>query len=390
MTTFNFNLLSREIGTVDRIAPPPRLRIPLSCQTPVVDAGVELLAGDKVGRALKPESTDLHTPLPGKVIDIRPESILIETTSGGTVKPIDASSVGDSSLVDFLADMGICPTPFVKAGTIIINAVPTEPGITVFDALLRDYRKTVKQGLDAAKRIIRPSRIILAAPRGDMVNTFNGCSVTHLPPVYPNGLDAMVIKAITGQEVRLGEMPRDAILLNVLDLYLIGRVMETGLPATETVMTVGNKNLRVPIGMPVRFLLDQFGYTPRHGDRIVLGGLMQGLTAGNIKQGVHPKTMALNVVSQDRYPPVEDRFCMGCGECVRHCPARILPNMISRAAEFKLFDRAEQYYINACIECGICGYVCKTRRPILQYIRFAKQELALLKGACEVEAGGET
>lgn len=389
MTTFNFNLLSRDSGSIESIASPPRLRIPLTCHAPVVDAGTELRAGEKVGSALKKDGADIHTALPGKVISVQPESMLIEVTSGLAVEPRDMSGLADTEVLEALRDLGVCVRNLQNAKTIIINAVPSEPGISVFNALLKDYRKTIEFGLETAKRIIRPDRIYMAAVKGDRVNTFGGCTVTHIPPVYPNGLDPMVIRAITGQEVRLGEMAVDTVLLSILDLYRIGRAMDTGLPASDTIMTVGGRNLRVPVGTPVRFLLEETGYQPHEGDRVVLGGMLTGLSAAGIEQGIHRTCTALHVVRHDAYPPTRDNFCIGCGECARHCPARILPNMISRAAEFKLFERAEQYYINACIECGICGYHCKARRPLLQYIRFAKQEIALLKGACETGNGGK-
>lgn len=389
MTTFSFNLLSREPGIIENVSPPPRLRIPLSCHTPAVDVGMEIRAGEKVGKAVKPTAGDMHSPLPGKVMDVQPESILIETTSGDTIAPADAASIPDGDLVPFLREMGICTSPLTRATTLIINAVPSEPGVAVYSALLRDYRKILELGLETVKKIVSPTRIVMAAVRGGKINAFGGCSVTHLAPVYPNGLAPMVIKAITGQEVRLGEQAEETVLLTVLDLYRIGKIMDTGLPNTDTVMTLGNKSLRVPVGMPVRFLLDLAGHTIQHGDRVVLDGLLHGLTVANIEQGVHREATSLHVLRQDAFPPVEDRFCVGCGECAAHCPARIMPNMISRAAEFKLFERAEEYYVNACIECGICGYYCKARRPLLHYIRFAKEELALLKEECETEVTGE-
>ena len=73
---------------------------------------------------------------------------------------------------------------------------------------------------------------------------------------------------------------------------------------------------------------------------------------------------------------MEDNPCINCGECALHCPARVLPGMISRAAEFSFFDRARGYGLDSCFECGICGYHCPGRRPLLQYIRLAKKELA--------------
>jgi electron transport complex protein RnfC len=39
-------------------------------------------------------------------------------------------------------------------------------------------------------------------------------------------------------------------------------------------------------------------------------------------------------------------------------------------------DGADLYDLYSCVECGLCGYVCSSRTPILQYIKLAKFELA--------------
>ena len=38
-----------------------------------------------------------------------------------------------------------------------------------------------------------------------------------------------------------------------------------------------------------------------------------------------------------------------------------------------------------CLECGLCGYVCIARRPVLQYIRLAKHKLADADAARRLE-----
>ena len=69
--------------------------------------------------------------------------------------------------------------------------------------------------------------------------------------------------------------------------------------------------------------------------------------------------------------------CVACGSCSAICPARLRPDMLSRYAEFGLHDRCYDEYITSCLECGLCGYVCIARRPVLQYIRLAKEKLGL-------------
>jgi len=70
------------------------------------------------------------------------------------------------------------------------------------------------------------------------------------------------------------------------------------------------------------------------------------------------------------------------------CPARLKPSNLSRYAEFALHERCRAEHIESCLECGLCGYVCIARRPVLQYIRLAKRKLAEMerdKGLVELK-----
>jgi electron transport complex protein RnfC len=44
-------------------------------------------------------------------------------------------------------------------------------------------------------------------------------------------------------------------------------------------------------------------------------------------------------------------------------------------AKAKNLDKAEDYNLFDCIECGACSYVCPSNIPLVQYYRFAKSEI---------------
>jgi electron transport complex protein RnfC len=328
-----------------------------------------------------PDKGDLHAPLSGTILELEPYSMLIETNGGDKAAPHPPCAEGGGPLRQWLKTMGVDVGALYKAPTLIVNAVPPEPGISVYEPLLRDYRKTLELGLETVQRVVEPAKMFLVAAKGNRANAFANCTVVHVSPAYPNGLDPLVYKTVLKQEVLPGSRPDSATMLSVKELYAIGRVMETGRPVTETVMTIGGQNRLVRVGTPVGFLADEAGARVRPGDRAVLGGPLRGLAAVNLEQGVDKDTYGLTLMQREASLETTDNFCLGCGACERHCPARIMPGMISRCAEFKQFKRAEAYHIHSCMECGLCGYWCTAGRPLLQYIRLAKYELALLAGA---------
>jgi electron transport complex protein RnfC len=61
--------------------------------------------------------------------------------------------------------------------------------------------------------------------------------------------------------------------------------------------------------------------------------------------------------------------CIRCGWCVEGCPVRIHPAGLLEAAQVDDPELADAYGLAACIECGICNYVCPSRLPLLEGIR---------------------
>jgi Na+-translocating ferredoxin:NAD+ oxidoreductase subunit C len=52
-----------------------------------------------------------------------------------------------------------------------------------------------------------------------------------------------------------------------------------------------------------------------------------------------------------------------------------LPQQLYWFAKSKDFDAIQDYGLFDCIECGCCAHVCPSNIPLVQYYRFAKQEI---------------
>jgi len=358
--------------TIRDIPPPDEVHIPLLGHTPVVERKKKVPQGAMIAEHPADDVGDIHAPLSGKVNGVTPVSISIKTdTENLQTEPVDISRIDPGKeLVRILKGLGIDTRNLISAKTLIINGFNPEPGISVYDQLLRDQLDTLERGLELVKRIVSPSSSMLAVS-GRSTASLSGSMTAHIKTVYPNSLDILVTKFITGMD-----NPEDVSTTSIPQLYTIGKIVETGLPVTETILTIGKINYRVKIGTPVKVILENVGISIQPGDRVVLGGPFQRSAVYSLDQGVDRDTYGILVVPKGTFPPVTDAPCLNCGECVLRCPARIMPNIISRLAEFSLFEKTVKYGIDACFECGLCTYFCTARRPVLQYIRLAKDELA--------------
>jgi len=366
------SLITQFGETIRDIPPPDEVHIPLKGHIPRIERKEKLLQGARIAEHPEGYAGDIHASLSGKVINITPASISIKADTGNLqTEPVDISGIDPGKeLILALKGLGIDTNNLVRAKTLIINGFNPEPGISVYDQLLRDHRETLERGLELVRKLISPSSAILAVP-GRSTAYLSGCMTFHIKTFYPNSLNRVVVKFVTGFD-----KPENVAIVSIPQLYFIGKIVETGLPLTETIITIGKVNYRVKIGTPVRMILEYAGINVRPGDRVVLGGPFRGSAVYSLDQGVGKDAYGILVIPKDTFLPVTDAPCLNCGECVLKCPSRIMPNIISRMAEFGLFEKTIKYGIESCLECGLCTYFCTARRPVLQYIRLAKDELA--------------
>lgn len=333
--------------------------------------GKKLAAGEMIAEHPSKLGGAYHTPFSGKVAKVNYHNLTIKCDGGAeAVEPVNVAAMGPGKeLLRSLQDLGINIAPLSGAEILVINGLNPEPGVSVAEQLLQDERETLEEGLKLVKKFIVPVRTVLALADGAPYQ-LAGSETQAVKPKYPNSLDALVVKAVTGKE-----LPSNAKIMSVMDLYNIGRVAKTGLPVTDTVMTIGGGNYRVPLGTPIRHIMAHLKLSVGPHDKVVLGGPFRGEAVYSLDEGVKKGDYGLFMISAKAFPPVEDAACINCGECVLFCPGRIQANLIARYAEYEMFEMAEKHGLHSCFECGLCAFNCVARKPLLQYIRFAKAQL---------------
>lgn len=388
MTKPSFTLLAGIGGPVQDGPEPEVVRVPLrGHSTKTIKKKAPVGPGTLVAEHPDPGVGDAHSPILGVVTDVTDTAVIITAgeakpakegepaPTADPVAPVAVASLGGDELIKALKGLGVSTRPFAKAAVLVVNGLNPEPGTGIAEILLKDHQATVEKGLELVQKLVEPPTVLLAVPAGSSA-TLYGCTVKQVPATYPNSVNPLVVKALTGKETMDG-----VALVSVMELYAMGRVAETGLPLTETVLTVGNAAYRVKVGTPIADVLAQAGVAASPCDRVVAGGPMRGKAVASTDLGVSKDDYALTVVPDAAFPPVTDLPCINCGECVLVCPSRIMPGFVTRYVEFKMYDKAKEFHLESCMECGMCGYVCTARRPLLQFIRLGKKNLDLQASA---------
>ena len=327
------------------------------------------------------EKGDLFSPIHGVITDINERSIFVSAADpdpdAPQVEPVDliSSDIWGQELVVRLKKMGLNTRSLgQRCKTLIINGLNPDPGVTWAEPMLLSHVPNMEVGLELLHRIGWVERFILAVPTGMHVS-YQGVEVVQISPEYPMSLDPMVKRAVTGQE-----NPADVGIVGLHNLWSLGRVGRTGLPLTETVITIGNytrsHNYIVKEGSTIGELL-QFADIPLHaGDTVVRGGPLRGEAIDRLDRSVTKGSTGVFVVDAGAIPPMKGHSpCVNCGACVMVCPSRLNPCTLSRYAEFAHHESCRRENIDCCMGCGLCGYVCPARRPVLQYIRLAQAKL---------------
>lgn len=371
MSKINYNLQSGPLEPLREMPVAGALNIPVKGMILRTARGKMLERGALIAEQPGAVGGDMHAPFAGKVAKVSYAYVTLEPAEGETVAPVDLSAVAEErELLRAMRGLGLDISVLKQAELLVINGLNPEPGVTSAEAILANHNDVLLEGLALARRIVQPARCILVTSGEARVRSLGGCEEQTVRPVYPASIDALVVKAVTGKE-----LPDNVAVLDIYTLWSFGRVALTGLPLTEVVVESGGTDWIVPVGTPLSHVLNTAGVAVAEGDVVRLGGPMRGEAAYSVEQGVNKACRAVAVVRAGSVPPVENVPCINCGECVMHCPARLMPNMITRYAEYDRFEDARKAGLDVCFGCGMCATVCTARRPLLHLIRFAKEQV---------------
>ena len=385
---------------------------------PVVKQGDKVSMGTLVGEPAGYISAAVHSPVSGEVlgVEMRPlpvgrrglcvvikndgqerwaegcnaESDPANLDAKAIRERVRAAGVVGMGGATFPTDVKLAPPENKAIEILIVNGAECEPYLTADHRLMLEDALAIVLGADLARRAAGARELIFAVEENkpDAFEVIRQASAglkdagtQILPTRYPQGAEKQLIKVLTGREVPSGGLPMDVAVLvqNVATCAAVYYAVKFNRPLIERIVTVTGPcaaapgNFRVRVGTPYADLLKVVGFSkpPR---RIVMGGPMMGIAQSSLDIPVTKGTSGL--VLMDDIPADEWLPCIRCGKCVRACPVSIAPNELGVLLEFGQIDQASTLDLLDCIECGCCTYVCPSRRPIVNWVKAGKAELA--------------
>jgi electron transport complex protein RnfC len=202
---------------------------------------------------------------------------------------------------------------------------------------------------------------------------------------FPVGLSVPLLKAVLGREVPLPYgHPRDigAAIYDIDTVVSIGSSVHKQIPQVESLITAGGGALsnggiiKIRIGTQIGVLIESLDGLKEDPAKIILGGPMMGMAHYDLTIPITKDIPGLFVLTRDEIQVTGHyRECINCGLCVKVCPVRLVPGMLSMYCASDCPEMADREGIFDCIECGCCDYVCPSQRPMVHLFRHAKHQL---------------
>jgi Na+-translocating ferredoxin:NAD+ oxidoreductase subunit C len=409
----------------------PRLYVPLAQHIgkPAIAAvcvGQEVQRGEVIATPDGLFSLPIHAPATGIVEAISPIpsdsgememaiTLRTYTADGQEVKvrnPHDLDGLTGRELALVMQEIGVAgkggavfpthakliPPEGAVIDTLIVNGAECEPFLTCDHRIMVERAHDVMTGIAYARRVCGAPRAIIGVEdnKPDAIAVLKAAlpadgtvSIKVVETKYPQGAAETLTYAILGREVPAGKRSSSigVVMNNVMTLAYIGKLLPLGEGMTERVITVAGPavarpgNYIVPLGTPLRFLLEWVGARSTASE-VILGGPMMGSAISSLDVPITKGVCGVLAFGKTDVGETPSYPCIHCGECVKACPKKLNPTQMGLLATKSEYDvMADRFSLGECFECGCCSYVCPSHIPLVQQFRIAKFFLKNRKAA---------
>ncbi len=385
---------------------------------PLVKEGDGVKAGQKIGDSDSFVSAPVHSSISGVVKEISTQQspigrevqgIIIESDGrdeSAKMEAIDPATASKREILARIREAGIVglggaafptsvklsPPEGKKIDTVILNGSECEPYITADHRLMLEQPDKIVKGMKIIMNVLDVDKgfIGIEDNKKDAIKRMREAvereggkriEIISLRTKYPQGEAGSLIKTLLNRETPSGSHSYDigVLVQNVATAKAIHDAVYECIPLIERVVTVTGdvkepKNLLTRIGTPFYDLIEECGGSKGDVGKIVCGGSMLGVAEfGNVP--TIKSSSCILVLDREKSRIPEERTCVSCGMCVYVCPTGLMATILGKLARERRFEECMDYHILDCMECGSCTYVCPSKIPLVQLIRYGKEEI---------------
>ncbi len=407
---------------IERMPFPREVVLPLSQHLgapskPLVDVAARVYRGQLIAEADGFLSVPLHASVTGRVtaIERRPhpsgnlvEAIVIESDPNSPQTLLDErlldwrqlstpELIGVIQRGGFVGLGGAAFPTHVKFSVpdgkrvrfLLINGCECEPYLTTDHRIMLEYADSILLGIRIVQGMLEAEKSYISVETNkwdaikalrDQIPQDLACEVIPLQTKYPQGAEKMLISAVLHREVPRGRLPIDVQVMvsNVGTIAGIGDLFSWNQPLIERVVTVTGpgighpSTLLIPLGTPLREILDYCGGLTGDARQVLFGGPMMGSPQYDLDVPIVKGTSGIVCLTDILAPERREYPCIRCSACLDACPVFLNPSQLGALARMGRYEEMLELNLMDCMECGSCSYVCPSNIPLVQRFSVAK------------------
>ena len=268
--------------------------------------------------------------------------------------------------------------------TLLVNGVECEPFLTTDYVAMSNDVESLLVGCELLMKASGATKAVIAIKvhKAAVKNAVKAKLAEHpsiklveVPDKYPMGWERTLIKQVFKKTYDRLPSELGIIVNNGQTVIELAKVLLTGHPMTDRLVTVSGDavanptNVYVKIGTQAKELIEACGGLTSEDANLIPGGPMCTKAVNN---DVFPVVMQLGALTILQVRTFNEEPCLRCGSCIRHCPANLQPIEIRNALKAKDYDRLLKLDALSCVECGMCSYSCPSRIELTDAVKNAK------------------
>lgn len=362
------------------------------------------------------ESTFIHSPVPGKVLDILPvytssgkQKFAVKIKFGGEFsylgKKITEKSIENltsSQIIAELIEKGVINTYNLRKienpGLQIKNNSFKNLVVRLFDEdafrftdslVAKLYTNEIIKGAQVLAKAMNCYGILFVTDQKfEKKDELENLNISNLRILQvktkksPCGTQKQIEQAFKKSGLKKSsnlEITKNDFFTDASTLYEVYKAVICSTPSVSHLVHFSGNCLfsscvlDVKIGTTLNDIVKQIGGFAKEPSVIVINGLIYGNSVESLNVPISKSVKSVEFISKTKITDNQIYSCVNCGNCRYVCPSKISPDVLySYAVNFKEIPEVLKNTVLSCEECGLCNTVCPARLPLTKTISYLK------------------